>query len=217
MLKKISFIISSENHPINSYVNTWAKINSSLFNIEIIRNSKDALGGDMCFLISCNEIVSPSILKKYKYSLVIHASNLPIGRGWSPHIWTILNNENEITISLLEASENVDTGNIWKKMKLKIERHLLNDEVMKIINKAHIDLINYAVNNSTNVIPELQDTSVKPTYFKKRTPSDSEISIDKSIKEQFNLIRICDPQRFPAFFEIHGCKYKLIIEKYEDD
>ena len=36
--------------------------------------------------------------------------------------------------------------------------------------------------------------------------------INKTIKEQFNLLRIVNNQEYPAFFEIDGRKYKLTIE-----
>ena len=44
---------------------------------------------------------------------------------------------------------------------------------------------------------------------------DSELDINKSINSQFNLLRICDNKRYPAFFRKHGFTYKLQIEKVE--
>ena len=41
--------------------------------------------------------------------------------------------------------------------------------------------------------------------------------IKKSIKEQFDLLRICDPDRYPAYFEMHGRKYKLRLEYYDEE
>ena len=32
-------------------------------------------------------------------------------------------------------------------------------------------------------------------------------------KDQFDLMRTCDPNRYPAFFELYGKKYKIILEK----
>ena len=215
MNNKITFIVSSESHPINAFISEWIHLNKE-HDAKIIRSPKEAKGGDICFLISCTEIVSKEIIQMYRYCLVIHASDLPLGRGWSPHIWNILNNENEITVSLLEASEKVDTGRIWKKLKYKIEKYFLYEEIISIVNKAHLELIDYAVNNQENIQPMEQDSNIKPTYFPKRTPEHSEIFIDRTLKEQFNLLRVCDNKRFPAFFKIHGHKYKILIEKYDD-
>ena len=70
------------------------------------------------FLISFLHIVKKEIRHRFKHTLVIHASDLPVGKGWSPHIWEILKGNNKITVSLLEAEDKVDSGNIWKKIFL---------------------------------------------------------------------------------------------------
>ena len=54
-----------------------------------------------------------------------------------------------------------------------------------------------------------------PTFFRKRTPADSKLSIDMSIKDQFNLLRVVDNKAYPAFFKINEILYKLTIEKVE--
>ena len=40
------------------------------------------------------------------------------------------------------------------------------------------------------------------SYNRKRNSNDSEINIKKSIKSQFNLLRICDNERYPAFLNL---------------
>ena len=51
------------------------------------------------------------------------------------------------------------------------------------------------------------------TFYNKRTPKDSELDINKTIKEQFNLLRTVNNEKYPAFFEINGEKYILKILK----
>tara|TARA_B110001450_G_scaffold65306_1_gene61820 strand:+ start:3367 stop:4017 length:651 start_codon:yes stop_codon:yes gene_type:complete len=215
MIKNISILISSIDHPVNSVIEEWVDLNRKNFDIEIVLSSKDLSGGDLLFLVSCGEIVCKEILAKYDSSLVIHASNLPKGRGFSPHIWDIINGSDSIFISLLEASEKVDRGNIWKKVERKIPRSFLYDEIISIVNFAHIELMNFAVANFDTIIPEPQSSTVLPTYYKRRSPEDSKLDVNKSIKDQFNLLRVCDAKRFPAFFVVHGRKYKVILESYE--
>jgi methionyl-tRNA formyltransferase len=36
------------------------------------------------------------------------------------------------------------------------------------------------------------------------------------LAEQFDLLRVVDSERFPAFFEYRGRRYKLKIEKDDD-
>lgn len=59
--------------------------------------------------------------------------------------------------------------------------------------------------------PKKQDG--EESFYPKRTPEDCELDINKTIKEQFNLLRIVDNELYPAFFKYNGIKYKLKIEK----
>ena len=211
----ISVLVSSEKHPVVSLIGKWAKDNIHLHTINIIHFKKDLTSGDILFLISCEERVSREERKKYKKTLVIHASDLPKGRGWSPHIWEIINGANYITLSLLEATDEIDAGDIWNKIKVQIPRTALFDEINDIIFRSELKLMNFAIENFNTIEPSKQ-TGEKPTYWKKRFPSDSEIDIDKKISEQYDLIRVSDPVRFPAFFYKDGVRFNIIIKKDEE-
>lgn len=51
------------------------------------------------------------------------------------------------------------------------------------------------------------------TYFKKRTEKDSELFLNKTLDEQFNLLRVVDNDNYPAFFYKDGRKYIVKIYK----
>ena len=53
-------------------------------------------------------------------------------------------------------------------------------------------------------IPQNEADATEYTYV--RTPKDSEIDWNKSLKELYNEIRACDPEDFPAFFYVEGQK-----------
>ena len=215
-LKNISIIISSEDHPINIWIESWMREQSDDLNVEVIRSPLEAKGGDICFLISCTDILPIAARELYSYVLVIHASDLPEGRGWSPHIWHIIGGGEEITVSLIEASEKVDRGDIWQKYCYNIPDNFLYDDIISIVNQAHIHFMDYTIDNYGMVRPTPQSLEIKPTYFLKRTALDSEISPFKTIAEQFDTIRVCDSNRFPSFFHLRGEKFKIIIERYDD-
>jgi methionyl-tRNA formyltransferase len=144
---------------------------------------------------------------------VLHASDLPRGRGWSPHIWEIIRGAESISLSLLEAADMIDSGKIWKKMQILVPKHALWDEINQLLFEAEIQLMDFAVNNIDTVRPRAQSTAIEATYYPKRLPQDSQIDPTKSIAEQFDLIRVCDPDRYPAFFEYLGHRYMLKLEK----
>jgi len=215
-IEKITIVVSSRDHPVLGVISEWVARRPASQCVDVVESPKEANGGDLCFLISCTDIVPMSVLEKYTHALVIHASDLPKGRGWSPHIWHILGGGNSIVVSLLEAAEKVDTGDVWKKYSYEIPKYCLYEDIIKVVNQAHIDLMDFAVLNYESVNPFRQSKDICPTYYKKRSPSDSEISPFMSIAEQFDHLRVCDKNRFPSYFRLHGKKYKLFLERDND-
>lgn len=208
---KITILNSSEKHPINPWLEKWIVLNCKSHEIDLVRSTNELSGGDLLFLISCTQLVSKKDRSKFKKVLVIHASDLPKGRGWSPHVWEILQGANQITLALLEAEDNVDSGAIWKKLCMPIPKTALFNEINQILFDAELELMDFAVQNFECVIPKPQ-AETSASYWRKRTPQDSELDLNESLMSQFNLIRICDPQRFPAYFYIEGRKFILKVE-----
>jgi methionyl-tRNA formyltransferase len=216
MKLRITILCSSETHPINQYLFDWTSKNGTENEISIARKKAELQGGDILFLISCNEILKQEDLDRYGKTLVLHASDLPLGRGWSPHIWQIVGGATEITMSLLEAAEKVDRGDIWNKLQVPVSRGALWNEINHALFEAELQLMDFAVKAYHTVRPKPQSADITPTYYPKRTPADSKLDPSKSIEEQFDLIRVCDPERFPAFFELHGRRYVIRLERRDE-
>jgi len=47
----------------------------------------------------------------------------------------------------------------------------------------------------------------------KRTPQHSQLDPHRSIAEQFDLLRVVDNDRYPAFMDFRGARYVIKIEK----
>ena len=58
--------------------------------VHIIRRLEDVKAGSGAFYIGCLHITPPDILARNLRNLVIHASDLPLGRGFSPWTWKAL-------------------------------------------------------------------------------------------------------------------------------
>ena len=212
----ITLLCSDEQHPINPYLERWMIDARDRHQVEIVRSKAEARGGDFLFLISCAEIIRAEDRGRYGHTLVLHASDLPRGRGWSPHIWELTQGAASITVSLLEAEDKVDTGRIWKKQTVPIAEHALWDEINEALFSAELALIRYAVEHHREVEPTTQDPTVEASYYARRTPDMSRIDPHRSLDEQFDLLRVCDPNRFPAFFELRGQRYELTLKKSDD-
>jgi len=213
---KIVLLCSDIHHPVYAYLEQWKSENDAQHDIQLISKTKEiATKGDLLFLISCSELIRKTTRNLFRYTLVLHASDLPEGRGWSPHIWDIVNGKDELTLSLLNANDKVDTGDIWQKRKIELNGTELFDEINDLLFSAELELISWAC-ESIDVAEPIRQPDTSITYHEKRTPTDSEVDMSKSLVSQFNLLRVCDPKRFPAFFYHKDQKYKILIEKDDD-
>lgn len=213
---KVTLLCSNTEHPVYAYLQQWKADNNSKYSINLItKTSEIDSEGDILFLVSCTELIKPSIRDLFRYTLVLHASDLPEGRGWSPHIWDIVNGKNALTLSLLNAEDKVDTGDIWQKRSIPLTGSELFDEINALLFNAELELISWACDSIDSAVA-MQQTEGVSTYHERRTPKDSEIDVSKSLSSQFNLLRVCDPNRFPAFFYHKGQRYKIKIEKDDE-
>ncbi|PMK74237.1 UDP-glucuronic acid dehydrogenase [Vibrio breoganii] len=214
---KITLLCSDKQHPIYAYLLRWVESQNSTHQIDLITKVKELeQPGDLLFLISCSEIVRKTTRDLFRYTLVLHASDLPEGRGWSPHIWDVVNGKDRLTLSLLDAEDSVDTGNIWQKRNIELDGTELYDEINHKLFEVELELLDWAVNHidSSQSVP--QENNDQTTYHRKRTPEDSELDAKASIAEQFNLLRVCDPNRFPAYVVINNQRYNIRLEKEND-
>lgn len=129
----------------------------------------------------------------------------------SPHIWQILEGRSEIVLSMLNAEDEVDTGDIWRQLTIRFDGTELYDEINSRIFDAEIALMDWALENIDSAAPRPQ--SGEPSYYKRRKPDDSRVDPNSSLAEIFDLLRVADPDRYPAFFEFRGAEYEIRIRK----
>ena len=178
------------------------------FSVNLIYKHEDVIKGEVLCLLSCEKIFKK--LNYNNYNLVIHESDLPLGKGWSPLTWQVLEGKNEIPVTLFEAAESVDAGEIYAKEYIKLNGSELLPEIKDQQGKITIKLILSFLKN----FPMKGKKQVgEATFYDRRKAEHSELDIDKSIADQFNLLRVCDNERYPAYFSYRGSEYKILIEK----
>ena len=74
--------------------------------------------------------------------------------------------------------------------------------------------MDFALSHWPNVEAQPQEKR-DATFYARRTPKDSELNPAKTIAEQFDLLRVADSQRYPAFFYYRGHRYLIKLEKSE--
>lgn len=210
-MTRITLLLSDPLHPILHRLQAWISENQSKHQIELCHRAAEVSGGDFLFLISCQEIIRSPVRQRYRNTFVLHASDLPAGRGMSPHVWQVLEGRNEFMLSLLNAEDEVDSGDVWRKQCVRINRTDLWYEIDEKLFDAEVELIDWAVTHCDSVTPCPQQGAI--THYRRRTPDDSYIDPSKTLLESFNLLRVANPVRYPAWFEIDGQRYALKLEK----
>ena len=143
--------------------------------------------------------------------MVIHESDLPQGKGFSPMAWQIIEGKNEITFTMFSATQDLDGGDYYLKRKLILDGNELYDEwrykQAQLTKEMVLDLI--------EKYPEIKGTKQlgQSTVYRKRTFEDDQIDPTNNLCDLFDHIRVCDPKSFPAWFKFRNKRYKIGIEE----
>tara|TARA_Y100000589_G_C27039643_1_gene582612 strand:- start:226 stop:855 length:630 start_codon:yes stop_codon:yes gene_type:complete len=172
-------------------------------------NSSDAEGGDVLCALSCEKILKREVLDRYKSCVVAHPSPLPKGKGWSPVAWQVLEGNTEIPVSLIEAADKVDSGDIYYQEYFPLDGTELNAQIkakqFEVTKRLVLKYIqNFPVQG--------QKQEGEETFYRKFTREDNRIDIQSSLEAEFNKLRVADNDRYPCWFEYKGKKFKLLVE-----
>ena len=134
------------------------KISGSIHDENWLRKIKD-LNPDLIICIRYAEILKKSLLEIPNKGVInFHSSLLPKYRGLGPIFQAVLHNENEIGFSFHYINEDIDTGQIIKREKIKIEQ---NESVSRLTIRTHImgsyNLLSI-INNLKNENKETKET-----------------------------------------------------------
>lgn len=199
---------------LNSWMIPYAKkltykLRELNIKVQLLHNHEDIEHGDILCLLSCEKIFYN--LELNKHNIVVHESALPFGKGWSPMTWQVIEGKNKIPVTLFEANKEIDSGNIYDQKFVELDGTELIEEIR--FKQAQITeelILSFIKKYPFNIGVEQKGDS---NYFPKRKPQDSKLNINLSLKEQINLLRVCDNNRYPAFFVYKNQKYILKILK----
>lgn len=218
-MKKESYkiqILTDANSWMEQYV---ARLISSLesdgHEVNVLHDIKFVTQGDFCFCLSFSCFVPQQIRANFRNTLVVHESALPRGRGWAPLSWQILEGHQRVAVTLIEAVNEFDAGPIYLQEWLDLSGTELNSEWREKQGLATQRLCLRWIRSYPSILVEAREQVGNATYYKKRTPKDSLLDPNKTISEQFNLLRIVDNEAYPAFFEYKGRKYRIKIDSID--
>lgn len=212
-VKKFKIVILSDStswitSTVEELEGHWKELGHEVVGLHDIQELPFA---DFCFCLSFSQLIPPLIRQQFKHTLVVHESDLPAGKGWSPLSWQILEGKNRIPITLLEAVDELDSGPIYAQCWVEFEGYELVDELREGQARATKEICQWFVDQYPESLSEAREQQGHESFYPRRRPQDSKLDLNKTIAEQFNLLRVVDNERYPAFFELHGRRFYLKI------
>lgn len=205
-------IVSDKASWFNSYIHPFLEeLLQGGHNAKHIHSVQDITQGDIVFYLSCGQIVVEEILQRNRHNIVIHESALPEGKGWSPLTWQILEGKNEIPITMFEAVKSVDSGRIYLRDVLRYDGYELIDDLRRQQAMVSLAMCREFLRLYPTIVAHAEEQVGESTFYSRRRPEHSSLDVDKTIREQFNLLRVVDNEKYPAYFEIKGHRYKITI------
>ncbi len=208
---KITFLFDITNLWFEKQFKKFFLRKSKKYFFSIKKDYKKIKNQDVVFVINYTKILPEFFLEQNKLTLIPHPSKLPREKGFAPVQNQILKNKKKIYFSLIKAEKKVDSGAIYLQNNFYLDGTELSEEIRLKQGMALLKLID----NFLKIYPKIKakQQKGKSNFNRRRKKEDSELNINKSIKEQFNLLRINDNQLYPSFFKYKKTKYVLKIFK----
>ena len=209
----ITVLCSSSSHPIWPRIVSWCDRKCEEgHRTSLVTQVAEVTRGDLLLLISCSEIVRSPVRGRFGKVLVIHAADVPMGRGFAPLNWQIIEGKQEIVVTLMEAADKVDSGDVWAKRTMRFDGHELFEELFETLFATELELMDFAVAEFATVLPKPQPP-IEGSYYRRRGPEDSRVQPANTLEQIFDLVRASDPNRYPVFFEYRGHRYTITLCK----
>ena len=173
--------------------------------------------GDVCLLLSCGSLLTTHQLSLHRHNLVVHESDLPKGKGWSPMTWQILEGADQIPITLFEACTKLDAGLIYLQQQIKLNGQELVEDWRFLQAQATLELCLAWLDDYSKVVAGARHQHGETTRYVRRNAADSQMNPENSLAEQFNLLRVVDNQHYPAFFRWRGKFFEIHIQERQSD
>lgn len=216
----ISYIMTHEEGSRES-VDTFAKYNNINYSYKDLRKEKKVLDDiiektKINYLVSINYryILPREVLTHFKYPINIHGSLLPKYRGRTPHVWSIINEEEYSGVTCHLIDEGIDTGDIVKQIPIKIERNDTGYLLLKKFQKIYPDLLISSLNNLNNGVIPVPQNDTEASYYGKRTSDMGYIDFYRPKSKIINFVRAqAHPYPGAYYYLING--KKIVINKLE--
>jgi len=182
-----------------------------LLNVKSEYDFLKKLKADLAIVVAYGQIIPKEFLKLTKKGFInIHASILPKYRGAAPIQRAIMNLDEEVGISIMKIVEELDSGPVSNKYKLKLDKNSNSQEISEKLSLLAAEKI---LDNIDDILEDKarfneQDHS-KATYAKKINKNEGQIDWRIGALKIIGKINGLFPSP-GAFFSFKGERYKIL-------
>jgi len=170
---------------------------------DLTKSILDEINPKYIFFTHWSYIIPEEIFLNYD-CVVFHMTDLPFGRGGSPLQNLILGGYSKTKVSALKVIKEIDAGPIYAKKDLDLSGNAqeIYERASKVCEKIIIEM------TTKNMKPTPQTGD--PTYFERRSPSQSNLKDATNLDEIYNMVRMLDADGYPkAFLELKDFKVEF--------
>lgn len=171
----------------------WAYVSSSEELNSLLLNSSPRY----IFFLHWNWRVEKEIWEQYE-CVCFHMTDVPYGRGGSPLQNLILDGQVETKVTALRMVEEMDAGPVYIQQSMSLDGRA--EDIYRRSGELCWEMIHWIVENEPTPASQVGEI----TYFRRRTPAQSELPTEGDFSKIYNFIRMLDAPTYPLAFVEHG-------------
>ena len=166
---------------------------------------------DLMFAVSWRYMIPASVYRRPRLgTFVFHDSLLPEYRGFSPSVWAIINGKDHTGVTLFEANDKPDAGDIVDQERVPIGPDDTISVVMERATQAYLDLLERNLDGLIKgTAPRCPQDHSRATYTCRRLLEDNQIDWSASSEGIYNLIRAVSNPYPGAYTYLAGRKMRV--------
>ncbi len=151
-----------------------------------------ALAPDAAVVAAYGKIIPPEVLAVPKHGFLnLHPSLLPRYRGAAPVNWALIEGEPETGVSIMQLDEGMDTGPVYRQLRVPIEPQETAAELSERLRDLGIPLLLEVLENLEEETPRPQ--AGEPSYAPLLTKEDGRVRFEEPAERIFSRHRGVQP------------------------
>jgi UDP-4-amino-4-deoxy-L-arabinose formyltransferase/UDP-glucuronic acid dehydrogenase (UDP-4-keto-hexauronic acid decarboxylating) len=163
--------------------------------------------------VNWQTLIRRPVLDAFKYGVInAHAGDLPRYRGNAAPNWAIINNEDEVVLTIHRMSEDLDAGPIHAQHSVPLDEETyigdVYDAMYERFPKLFVTVVADAATDSLTPTPQPSEPSAALRCYARR-PTDSELQWTEPATDLSRVVRASSEPLFGAYTWIDGEKLRI--------